>query len=79
MPRPRLMIPLHLDGSSRIVSSLQHSAQLANETLGIALAAGDPLEKVSQAVFLINSQNQMIAMLLRSSPWLRSRLASHRS
>jgi len=29
--------------------------------LGVALAAGDALEKVSQAVFLINSQNQMIA------------------
>lgn len=55
------MIQSIQDGSSSTVSSLQHSAKQANETLGVALAAGDALEKVSQAVFLINSQNQMIA------------------
>jgi len=55
------MIQSIQDGSSSTVSSLQHSAKQANETLGVALAAGDALEKVSQAVFLINSQNQVIA------------------
>ena len=55
------MIQSIQDGSSSTVSSLQHSAKQANETLGVALAAGHALEKVSQAVSLINAQNQMIA------------------
>jgi len=55
------MIQSIQDGSSSTVNSLQHSAKQANETLSVALAAGDALEKVSRAVSLINSQNQMIA------------------
>jgi len=55
------MIQSIQDGSSSTVTSLQHSAKQANETLSVALAAGDALEKVSRAVSLINSQNQMIA------------------
>lgn len=55
------MIQSIQDGSSSTVSSLQHSAKQANETLDVALAAGAALEKVSQAVSRINIQNQVIA------------------
>jgi methyl-accepting chemotaxis protein len=55
------MIQSIQDGGSSTVSSLQHSARQAVETLGVALAAGDALDKISRAVSRISSQNQMIA------------------
>jgi methyl-accepting chemotaxis protein len=48
-------------GSSDTVNSLQQTAKQAEDTLGIASAAGSALERIAEAVSQISSRNQMIA------------------